>query len=75
MPTVIEKTTIHEVVKGKSMVAAISVTSFRPSPASQNIITYGIQAIGSGYPNALKNTSFDEVAEVYESAPMMYKST
>ena len=74
MSIVVKKTTSHEVVKEKSMVAAVSVTSFRPGPASQSIITYGIRSIGSGYLNALKNASFDKVAKVYKSAPMMYKS-
>ena len=63
-----------EVVKGKSAVAAISTTSFRPGPASQSIIIQGIRAIGAGYLNALRNASFDEVSKVYENAPMMYKS-
>lgn len=71
--TDVKKTTNHEVVKGKSMFAMVSATSFRPGPASQSIITCGIRAIGFGYLNALKNASFDE-AKVYENAPMMYKS-
>ena len=69
--TSVEKTTSQEVVKGKSMVMAVSTTSFRLGPASQSLITYGIHAIGSDYMNALKNASFDEVAKVYESTPMM----
>jgi len=56
------------------MVATVSATFFRPGPASQSIITYGIRAIGFGYLIALKNASFEEVAKVYESAHMMYKS-
>jgi len=74
MSTVVEKTTNHEFMKGKSMVAAISTTSFRPGPTSQSIIICVIRAVGSGYLNALKNASFDEVAKAYESIPMMYKS-
>ena len=61
-------------MKGKSTIAAVSTTSFQPSPASQSIIIQGIWAIGSGYLNALKNSSFEEVSKVYEGAPMMYKS-
>ena len=64
----------HEVVKGKSTVVAVSATSFRPGPASHSIIIQSIWAIGSGYLNALKNASFDEVLKVYEVSPMMYKS-
>jgi len=60
-------------VKGKSTAAVISATSFRSGPASQTIIIQGIRAIGSGYLNALKNASFDEVSKVYEGAPMMTK--
>ena len=56
------------------MVMAVSTTSFRLGPASQSLITCGIHAIGSDYMNALKNASFDEVAKVYESTLMMYKS-
>ena len=33
-----------------------------------------MRAIGFGYLNASKNASFDEVANVYESTPMLYKS-
>jgi len=61
-------------VKGKSTVAVVSATSFRPGPASQNIIIQGIWTIGFGYLNALKNASFDDVSKVYEGAPTMYKS-
>ena len=61
-------------MKGKSTAAAVSATSFWPDATSQSIIIQGIRAIGSGYLNALKNASFDEVSNVYEGAPMMYKS-
>ena len=63
----------HEVVKGKSTTTTVSAASFRPSISSQSIIIQGIRAIGSGYLNALKNASLDEVSKVYERAPMMYK--
>jgi len=74
MSTVIENNTSHEVVRGKSMVVVVAATFFRLGPVAQSIITCGVWSIGSGYLNALKNASFDKVAKVYKSAPMMYKS-
>ena len=59
-------------MKEKSVAVAVSATFFQPGPTSQSIIIKGIQAIGSGYLNALKNTSFDEVSKWYEGTPMMY---
>ena len=64
----------HEVMKGKSIVTAVYATSFCSGPAFQSVIIQGIHSIGSGYLNALKNASFDEVSKVHEGAPMMYKS-
>ena len=56
-------------MQGKSTAMSISTTSFRSGLASQSIIIQGIQAIGFGYLNALRNASFDEVSKVYEGAP------
>jgi len=68
MPTDVEKTTNHEVMKEKSMVAIVFATSFHLGPTSQSIVTYGIWAIGSVYLSSLNNASLEEILKVYEGA-------